>query len=89
MIRQKFDGLAVFIQADRFFDTDDFAFGLLFANAGALDQENEGRGAAVHNRHFRPVDFDYRIVDAAACERGHKMFNGGDGDAVFVADHGA
>ncbi len=46
------------------------------------------RGAAVHDRNFRPVDFDDRVVDAEAVERGQNVFGGGDCRTGFVAQHG-
>ena len=37
---------------------------VLLDDAGAFDQKDERRGAAVHDRHFGPVELDDRIVDA-------------------------
>ena len=36
---------------------------LLLDDPGALDQEHEGRRAAVHDRDFRALDLDQRVVD--------------------------
>jgi hypothetical protein len=47
----------------------------LLCDAGAVDTEDEGRGSAIHRRHFRPVDVDKAIVYAHAGERGHQMFD--------------
>jgi hypothetical protein len=46
--------------------------------SGAVDQEDEGRGGAVEDRHFRPVQLDDRIVDAAAGQRSHHMLDRAD-----------
>ena len=47
-----------------------------------------GRRAAVHDRHFRPVEFDDGIVDAAAGERRHQVLDRADLDALAVGQHG-
>ena len=57
-------------------------------NAGLIDRRNERRGAAVHDRNFRAVDFDDGVIDAKAVQRGKHMFGGRDGRAVMVAEHG-
>jgi hypothetical protein len=46
-------------------------------DAGAIDQEDEGRGGAIEDRHLRPIDRDDRIIDAAASQRRHHMFDRG------------
>ncbi len=56
--------------------------------AGPVDRLDKGQGAAIHDRDFRPVDFDDRIVDAEAVEGGKHVFGGGNGGTVFVAEHG-
>ena len=44
-------------------------------HAGAIDQEHERGGAAVHRRHFRPVELDRDIVQMAARDRGEQMLD--------------
>ena len=44
--------------------------------------------AAVHDRHFRPVDLDQRVVDAEAGQRGEHMLGGGAQRSVGIAEHG-
>jgi hypothetical protein len=46
------------------------------ANAAFLNEEDERRGAAVHDRHFRRVQLDDRVVDAGADQRREHMFDG-------------
>src|SRR3984885_14066631 len=58
-------------------------------NAGLVDGGNESRGAAVHERNFRPVDLDDRVVDTEAIERRHDVFGGGDGRTGLVAEPGS
>ena len=45
-------------------------------DAGLVDRVDEGLGAAVHHRHFRPVDLDHAVVDFDAAERRHQMLDG-------------
>ena len=51
---------------------------VLLHQPGALDQEDEGRGAAVHRRHFRPVELDQHVVDLEPGEGRHQMLDGRD-----------
>ncbi len=48
---------------------------------GALDEKDERRGAAVHRRHFRPVELDHGVVDLEPGKGRHQMLDGRDGDA--------
>ena len=57
--------------------------------AGALDQEHEGRGRAVHDRQLGAADLDQGVVDLAAVERRHQVLDGRDRHAGVVADRGA
>jgi hypothetical protein len=41
-----------------------------------VDEVHEGRGAAVHDRHFRAVQFDNRVVDAESGQRGEQVLDG-------------
>ena len=60
---------------------------VLRGGPGALDEEDEGRGAAVHDRHFRSAQFDDGVVDGAAGQRGHQVLDGARFDVV-VTDQG-
>ena len=60
-----------------------------FDEAGLINRLNEGGGRAVHDRHFRPIDFNEDVVDAKASESGEQMFDGGDGAGGGIADDGA
>ena len=44
--------------------------------ADLIDRVNERRRAAVHDRHFRPVDLDDGVVDAETRQRGEHMLGG-------------
>ena len=57
-------------------------------NAGLIDRGDESRGAAVHDRNFRTVDFDGGVVDAHAAQRSEHMFGGGNQRTLAVAQHG-
>ena len=46
------------------------------------------RGAAVHDRNFRTIDFDGGVVDAHAAQRGQDMLGGGDQRTFAVAKNG-
>ena len=46
------------------------------------DQVDERRRAAVHDRHFRMVQLDNRVVDAEGSERGEQVLNGFDGHGL-------
>ena len=47
----------------------------LLDRAGALHQEDERLGAAVHGRHLRPADLDQHVVDLAGGECRHQMLD--------------
>ena len=57
-------------------------------DTGLIDRRDERRGAAVHDRHFRAVDLDDRVVDAKPGQRGQHMLRGGAQRAFGIADHG-
>ena len=50
-------------------------------DAGAVDQEDEGRGGAVEDRRFRAIDLDQGVVDAAAGQRRHHVLDRADAAA--------
>ncbi len=56
---------------------------------GAFDEEDEGCGAAIHDRHFRPIDIDDDIVDLGAGERRHEMLDGADRRPLAIAERRA
>ena len=80
-------GLAV-AYGNRLAHANRAALRLLILDTGLLDQRNERRGAAIHRRDLGPIERHHRVIDAHAGECGHQMFDGRDGDAVAVADHG-
>ncbi len=59
--------------------------------AGAVDQEHERRAAAVQHRHFRAVELDDRVVDAARRQRRHHVLDGADAALRLIGEgqHGA
>ena len=57
-------------------------------DADGIDRRHERRRAAVHDRRFRTVDLDHRIVDAQAGQRGQNMLGGGHQRPGFVPQHG-
>ena len=76
--------------AGRYLDGLQHADGLarnrLLDDPGALDQEDERRRAAVHDRHLGPIEIDHDVVDAEARERRHQVFDGRDAKTVAVAE---
>ena len=70
-------------------DLNDAAGLVLCHDTRTFDEEHEGCRAAIHDRHFRAVNLDIDIVDAATGERGEQMFNGGNLDPVVSAQSGA
>ena len=59
------------------------------AHAARQDARNEGRGGAVEDRNLGPVDLHQRVVDAAARQRRHDMFDGRNLDPFGIGDQGA
>ncbi|MNT27171.1 hypothetical protein D3C72_1627890 [compost metagenome] len=57
-------------------DADELLRGVLLLQAGGLNQEDEGTGAAVHDRHFRRGEFDVGVVDAQACHGRKQVLHG-------------
>ena len=57
-------------------------------DTGLVDRGDEGSGAAVHDRHFRAVDFDGGVIDAHAAQRGKNVFGGGNQRTLAVAQNG-
>ena len=57
-------------------DADEALGRVLFDDAGRLQQEHEGAGGTVHDRHFGRRQFDVEIVDAQARQRGHQVLDG-------------
>ena len=57
-------------------------------DTGLVDRGDERRGAAVHDRHFRAVDFDGGVIDAHAAQRREHMFGGRNQRTVAIAQHG-
>ncbi len=63
---------------------DEAARRRLCENAALIDRGDEGGGAAVHDRHFRAIELDHRIVDRAAGERRQQMLDRADADAFAI-----
>ena len=74
---------------DRLQDPKTFSGGVLLDQAGAVDEKDEGRGRAIHNGHFRPVQLDYHIVHATAGERRHQVLDGRNLGAALTYQSGA
>ena len=55
---------------------------LQLLHAGFLNEIDERRGAAVHDRHFRRVQLDQHVIDVHADERRQEMLDGLDRDLV-------
>ena len=70
-------------------DLDETARGGQMADADAVDRLDEGGGRTIHDRHFRPIDFDQAIIDAEAVQRGDQMLDRADHVLRAVADDGA
>ena len=87
-MRPQFAVALALADADRLEHLDVAALRRERDDAGLIDRGDERRGAAVHDRHFRSVDLDDRVVDAAAVQRGEHMFGGGYRRAVMVAENG-
>ena len=79
---------AVLRDAHRLDDFDVAARQRARGQAGLIDRIDEGRGAAVHDRHFRPVDLDDDVVDVEAAQRGQQMLGGRAQRAGGIAQHG-
>ena len=75
--------------AHRLDDADVAAVHVERLDAGLVDRVDEGRGAAIHDRHFAAVDLDQQIVDAEAEQRGHDMLDGRDVVTGRIAKHRA
>ena len=57
-------------------------------NTGLVDGRDKGRGAAVHDRHFRTVDLDDGVVDPHATQCGKHVLGGGNQRTFAVAQDG-
>ena len=57
-------------------------------NTGLIDRGDESRGAAVHDRNFRAIDFDGGVIDAHAAQCGQHMLGGRDQRPLAVAENG-
>ena len=66
-----------FLNHHRPLDTDETLGRVLLLDARRLDQENEGAGAAVHDRYFGGADIHVGIVDAQTRERRQQMLDRG------------
>jgi len=60
----------------------------LLDDARTVNRRDECRGAAVHDRNFRTIDFDGGVVHAHAAQGGEHMLGGGHHGAGLVAQNG-
>ncbi len=67
-------GIAV-AKFDRFDHPRELLRRVQLADSCRLYQENEARGAAVHDRNFRRIDVDIAVVDAKSRQRAHQMLD--------------
>ena len=74
-MRKKLAPAIAFLDADRLQNLDEPARRGELAEAGLVDQLDEGRGAAVHDRHFLAVDLDDAVIDRKAAQGGQEMLD--------------
>src|SRR6185437_9191094 len=84
-IRHQAGGFVAVADRDGLEDADGAPRRVLLGDAGAFDEEDERRGAAVHDRHFGTVELHHDIVDLGAGERRHEMLDRADGQPFAVA----
>ena len=77
-IRQKLGELVSHLDAYRFEDFDVATGYLLFSYTSLLDQIDERRRRAIHDRHFEVVEFDDRVVNATTDAGREQVLDGGD-----------
>ena len=87
-MRPQFAVAIVLGDANRLEDADVAARHRQRHKAGLIDRLDERRRAAVHDRHFRPVDLDDGVIDAEARQRGEHMLGGRAERAGGIAQHG-
>ena len=75
-------GLARF-HPDGLQDSDRAPRRVLLNEAGALDEMDEWRGAAIHRRNFGPVELDQYVVELEPGERGQQMLDRRDRHAAM------
>jgi hypothetical protein len=73
---------------DRFQDADIAPWHRQRNQADLIDRSDERRGAAIHDRHFRPIDLNDGVVDTEARQRGEHVFGGRTERSGGVAKHG-
>ncbi|MCY1434193.1 hypothetical protein D9M71_502450 [compost metagenome] len=74
--RQEGGALAILLHGHRALDADELLRRFLLLQTGRLDEEDEGTGAAVHDRHFRCRQFDIGVVDTQASHGRKQVLNG-------------
>ena len=57
-------------------------------DTGLIDRGNESGGAAVHDRNFRTVDLNRRVVDAHASQGSKHVLGGGNQRTLAIAQNG-
>ena len=86
--RRDADVAILIAETDRLQNLDRLPGSALLDDAGTLDEEDERRGAPVHDGNLLAIQLDHRVVDAASGEGGHQVLDGPHRD-MAVADGGA
>jgi hypothetical protein len=60
---------------NRLLDAQRIGGTLLFADASALHEVNEWKGAAISNRHLRPLNANGGILNSIGVESGEEVFD--------------
>ena len=84
-VRSQFAERLALLHPDRFQNLDEAARCRLLDNTSLIDRGDERRRAAIHNRHFRSVEFNGCIVDPKASQCSKNVFGGGYKRALLVA----
>ncbi len=80
---------AAVLHADLFQDFEEAARAIELGQADLVDGLDEAGGAAVHDRHFRAVNLDQRVVDAKTAQSREQVLDGRNRGAIAVTKHGA
>ncbi len=75
--------------SDRALDPQDRAFGGLLNHTGTIDQEDKRFRTAIHDRHFRSIQFNHNIINTTASKGRHQMFNRCDRPMMIIGNCGA
>ncbi len=78
--------LVAFTHFHGFLHADESLGRRLLLDLGRLQQEDERRGASIHDGDFFGVDIHIQVVDAKARAGGHQMLHGRDARAILLQD---